>query len=113
MLNRVAITDALRFWEIGRIGYNLALAGLAAIVIGVTGVQWRDWIAHGPLLVVCAVVANILYCAAYPIDLFVQASDFGAAWRRWRWALWLTGTLFAAMLALLTLAALVLGAFTD
>jgi hypothetical protein len=45
------------------------------------------------------VLANVCYCAAYLVDLPLQYSSFRAAWRRRRFALWLAGMLFAALLA--------------
>jgi hypothetical protein len=33
------------------------------------------------------------------VDLTLQASSFAPAWRRWRWLLWLAGTLFALLVA--------------
>ena len=50
-------------------------------------------------LLILAVIANVLYSTAYLIDFTVQASAFADAWRRWRWLLWLAGTLFALLLA--------------
>jgi hypothetical protein len=52
-------------------------------------------------LVLAAVLANGLYCAAYAADLLVQLSDYQAAWRRHRWLLWVLGTAFAAGIFLL------------
>jgi hypothetical protein len=57
--------------------------------------RWGDIAA----LFVLAVMANVCYSAAYIADIPVQYSSFRAAWQRWRWALWLIGTLFAATLA--------------
>ncbi|HVB08568.1 MAG TPA: hypothetical protein VNF00_06430 [Candidatus Acidoferrales bacterium] len=50
-------------------------------------------------LLVLAMLANLCYCTAYVADLPVQYSSFRDLWRRWRWGLWLTGTLFAILLA--------------
>jgi hypothetical protein len=47
-------------------------------------------------LLLAAVLANGLYCAAYAADILVQLSDYQAAWRRRRWMLWVVGTAFAA-----------------
>jgi hypothetical protein len=54
---------------------------------------------HPQLLFVLAVLANVGYCAAYLIDIPLQYSCFAERWRRWRWALWLAGMVFAAILA--------------
>jgi hypothetical protein len=50
-------------------------------------------------LFVFAVLGNVAFCAAYPADLFVQASGFRDTWRRVRWVLLLVGVLFASVLA--------------
>jgi hypothetical protein len=46
-----------------------------------------------------AVLANICYCAAYAVDLFVQFSGVRGAWPKWRWLVLATGTAFAAVIA--------------
>jgi hypothetical protein len=45
-----------------------------------------------------AVVANVAYCAAYLVDVFVQASGFREVWLRSRWVLFAIGTAFAAVI---------------
>lgn len=99
------ITSALRFWEPARLVYNLVLV---AVVIAWLGASVVLAPRAGPILtlVVCAAAANLLYCLAYPVDLFVQASDFRQGWRRLgRPLLFLAGTLLAVALALLALGA--------
>jgi hypothetical protein len=97
-VDRERITDALRFWEILRIPYNLVLVAIALATAGIAKLMvlpvdlWL-WLAF------FAVIANVLYCAAYPVDLFVQMSDWRILWRRWRWVLWMVGTLTAGWLA--------------
>lgn len=98
MLAREQITDALRFWELGRVPYNLVLL-LVVIAAVWFGGDWRILFQLGPALVVLAVAANVAYCVAYPIDLFVQASEYREAWKSVRWLLWLAGTALAALLA--------------
>lgn len=107
MLNRAHLTDALWFWEIARVPYNLALAGATVLCVNTMN-AWPapTWAAWGPalaLLVVLAAVANLLYCAAYPVDLVIQASDLREPWRRWRWVLWLIGTAIGVSLSYLTM----------
>jgi hypothetical protein len=98
---RDLLTDALRYWEPRRLGYNLFLA---AIVLGWVIFTWPHfrsaftWSSALALLVL-AVLANVCYTAAYLLDLPVQYSAFRDSWRRWRWALWLVGMLFAGALA--------------
>jgi len=100
MLNREHVTDALRFWEMGRVFYNALLAVLVGVGFFWSGADWGVWAPLAPGLFVFAVVANIFYCAAYPVDLFIQASDFRDAWRGMRWALWAIGAVLASVLAL-------------
>lgn len=97
---RANITDALRFWEPMRVIYNLVLAG---VVIATVGIQTIAAVPINALTLnaagvvgFMALLANMLYCAAYPVDLFVQASDWREGWRSARIGLWLIGTITAA-----------------
>jgi hypothetical protein len=102
-------TSAIGFWEPLRVVYNLVLA---AIVVGFIVIFWPhsveyiDW-RQVPRLIVLAVLANVCYCAAYLVDLFVQLSGFHSIWLRVRWVLFVIGTLFAAALTTLIMADLV------
>ena len=96
------INDSLRYWEPRRIAFN---AILVLVVAGsflyhhppLATLGWQPVVG----LLLAAVLANGLYCAAYAADLLVQWSDHQAAWRRRRWLLWLAGTVFAAGVFLL------------
>ena len=96
------VTDSLRFWEPRRVAFN---AVLAAVVIGslfyhqlsLASLGWQPVIG----LLFAAVLANVLYCAAYAADLLVQLSDYQAALRHHRWLLWVVGTTLAAGIFLL------------
>ncbi|MEZ5956253.1 MAG: hypothetical protein R3C27_03455 [Hyphomonadaceae bacterium] len=103
MFDREHITDAIKFWERGRVVYNLALVAISLAVLAPMGFDQRTWFVYGSLLLFLAVMANLLYCVAYPVDLFVQASDFRDAWRTLRWTLLAFGTLFAMTQAYLLL----------
>lgn len=98
---RGILTNAISYWERRRILYNLLLT---AVVIGWIALTWPHfrpafrWDSFVALLVL-AVLANLCYCAAYIADLSMQYSSFRDMWRRWRWALWLGGTLFAILFA--------------
>lgn len=98
---REILSDAIRYWEPRRIAYNVALALVVAGWVVATWPHFRGaWEFEDLLaLLVLAVLANVCYCAAYLADIPMQYSAFQAAWRRWRWALWLVGTLFAMALA--------------
>lgn len=98
---RDALSDAIRYWELRRIVYNLALA---AVVIALAIAFWariESRLSFELLLglVVLAVLANVCYCAAYLVDLPMQLSSHVGAWRRWRWLLWVFGILFGMALA--------------
>ena len=95
------VTEAIRYWEPRRLIYN----ALLFVVVGLT-----LWLQHPALrntvtidsilwLFLLAVLANVAYCAAYPVDIFVQASAFRDQWQRFRWLLFALGVGFAAVLA--------------
>lgn len=94
---RPILMDATRYWELRRIGYNLALTALAGAVVLRTWPHFRPAFtpASIPPLLVLAALANVCYCAAYIVEFL--AHDL-AAWRRWRWSLWLAGTLLALLI---------------
>ena len=94
------LTDAIRFWEKRRIAYNVALTAVVFGWLGLTWPHFREAIALPTLglLLVLAVLANICYTAAYIADIPMQVSAFRSNWRRWRWGLWLAGTLFAILI---------------
>ena len=98
---RHALTDAIRYWERGRIFYNLALAAIVAgyFVAGwpfsATRIGWD----LAQQLFLLGVLANIAYCAAYVPDLLMQLSDVRSAWLRVRWVLYAIGLAFAAIIA--------------
>ena len=82
------ITDSLRYWERRRIAFNSVLALVVAGSIfyhqpPLEALAWQPLIG----LLAAAVLANVLYCAAYAVDLLVQQSDYQVVWRQWRWLL--------------------------
>jgi hypothetical protein len=95
------ISDAIAYWERGRVGYNLILGAIVAGWVTLTWPHFRGALAWSSLLAlfVLAVLANACYCAAYLVDVPVQYSAFRVLWRRRRWALWVTGVVFAGVLA--------------
>ena len=97
---RDALTDAIRYWERGRILYNVVLA---AIVLGYFLANWPasgsrlNWdLGQGIFLL--AVLANVAYCAAYVPDTLAQLSDMRPLWLRYRWALFIVGVAFAGII---------------
>ena len=98
---RSILTDAIRLWERARVPYNLVLG---TVVLGWLVLTWPHFRSALSLqllvfLFVLAVLANACYCAAYLADIPLQYSSFQPQWRRWRWGLWVIGTLFATAIA--------------
>lgn len=100
---RDLITDALRYWEWWRMVYNAVLVVVTMLVFLVhfPKMQYPYFPGRYIQLFLLAVGANVLYCLAYPVDLFVQLSRFRDTWRRYRWILFLIGTMIASLLAFL------------
>jgi hypothetical protein len=94
-------TNAIRYWERMRIAYDLVLLVVVVAVFAFHFDALRQWWSLDMLLqlFLFAVLANVAYCAAYPVDLWVQCSAFRKTWRRVRWVLFVIGTVFAAIVA--------------
>jgi hypothetical protein len=95
---RGLVTDAIRYWELRRLVYNLVLAAFVAAWVLWSWPHFRPAMTWHSLLLlsILAFLANLCYCAAYLVDLPLRAS-LGDAWKRWRWTLWLVGMLFAIL----------------
>jgi hypothetical protein len=97
---REYFTDAISFWEPRRAVYNLVLAAIVITYFAMGYPRSKSVItldfALG--LFILAIIANIAYCAAYPADIFVQASGFRQVWQRVRWVLFALVTTFAAII---------------
>jgi hypothetical protein len=97
---RDCLGNAIRYWELRRILYNLLLAVIVVVhfVIGMpfsrTALHFNSLL----LLFVLAVLANVAYCAAYVPDIFAQMSSLRDSWLRYRWLLFVIGLAFAAVL---------------
>ena len=99
MITRAHVIEAVRFWEVARLPYNLVLA---LIVLGgafATGERWLQWFAMAPTLLFLAVAANLAYCAAYPVDLAMQLLARPDARRLLRFGLWGAGVVLAGLVA--------------
>ena len=101
---RDVFTDAIRYWERRRILYN---AILLLIVVAVFIYFWPASASEVSLnlllrFFMLAVIANVLYCAAYIADFVAQFSGFRSAWQRYRWVLFAVGTAFAGTIARFT-----------
>jgi hypothetical protein len=98
---RTPLADSIRFWELRRIFYNLVLSVVVLAWIVLSWPHFRPmWNLNSLLLLfILGLLANACYCAAYLVDIPMQHSAFQSAWKRWRWGLWLLGTLLAILLA--------------
>ncbi len=94
-------SNALRFWERGRVLYNAVLTMVVLLWIVITWPHFRPAMTLGSFeaLIVLAFAANTCYCAAYIVDFFMQALLPSQAWRRFRQTLWALGMLFGILLA--------------
>lgn len=97
---RESVTDALRYWEPRRIVYNLVLAAIiiAYFLIGSPTSKLMVTVNGLLVLFLLAVLANVVYCAAYVVDVFAQTSGFRSRWCSYRWILFGIGTAFAAVI---------------
>ena len=92
------IADAVRFWEQRRIAYNLLLM---MVFVGWVVVSWPSLrgafsLVHFAQLAFLALIANVLYCAAYLAELVLR--DLAPSkWHHWRWGIWIVGMLFAIL----------------
>ena len=91
-------SDALRYWEPRRAIYNVILLLVVAVEVFVRWPAAKSALSSDTILVCffLAVLANVAYCAAYAVDLFVQFSGLRSNWKRMRWVVLLVGTAFAA-----------------
>jgi hypothetical protein len=98
---RGLVTDAIRFWELRRLLYNLVLVAVVVAWVAVTWPHFRPMFVPNSLLLlaILGLLANVCYCAAYFVEIPMQCSAFGKIWKRWRWMLWMAGTLLAILLA--------------
>lgn len=98
---RGILDDAIRYWELRRIPYNLILAAVVVVWLVANRSHLNEALLWPAILAlfVMAALANVLYSVAYCLDIFVQYSSFRDLWRRRRWMLWLAGMLLAVALA--------------
>src|SRR5271154_3327948 len=89
--SRPILYDAIHFWELRRLLYNLALTAAAIFWLVATWPHFRPALTLHSLflLSILALMANACYCAAYLVDIPMQLTTFGTIWKRHRWILWL------------------------
>ena len=97
---RVALSNALRYWEPRRLLYNAVLLAVVAIVYRTHLPASRSQLQVDTLLLLflLAVLANVAYCACYIVDVVAQLSAFRPTWLRMRWSLLVVGLCFAGVL---------------
>jgi hypothetical protein len=102
---REAIVSAVRFWERRRISYNIVLT---ALVISWVVFTWPHFRAAVTLpyvflalayMLFLAVLANLCYCAAYPVDFVLQLYTMPEFLRCSRTVFWWAGMILAFALA--------------
>ena len=100
---RDVATNALAYWEPRRILYNSIL-----LIVTLTWFPWGQYtpfhygtfsVASIVVLAIFAVLANLFYCFAYVVDVFVQLSGLRERWLSWRRYLFALGVVFGALLA--------------
>lgn len=98
---REVFTDAIRYWERRRVLYNAVLLVVVSAVFLYYLPAASEKISLNLLLqfFLLAVLANVLYCAAYIVDFVAQFSGFRATWQRYRWILLVVGMAFASTIA--------------
>ena len=97
---RDSVTRAIRYWEPLRFVYNIVLAAIVLIYFGINYPASKSLLSinFALSLILLAVLANVAYCAAYPVDIFVSASNYREQWRKYRWLIFIVGLLFAGII---------------
>jgi len=95
-----SLTNTVHFWEPRRILYNAILTAVAIFWIAISWPHFRPALTLSSVapMAVLALLANLCYCAAYFPDLHLQVLLSPASLRRFRWTLFIFGTLFAMLL---------------
>ena len=91
--------ETARFWEPRRLWYNAILSIVVLLWLVFTWPHFRPALtleALGKMLVL-GLLANVCYCAAYPVDWVVQAASSDKVRGRFRWAIWILGMLLALL----------------
>ena len=94
------VAAALRFWEPRRLTSNLVLAGFVLAWLVGTWPHFRPvmTILGAFQLSVLALIANLLYSAAYAAEIVFRALGPSPRRFRFRSAIWILGTVLAVLL---------------
>ena len=97
---RESLARAIRFWEPRRLIYNHVLAGIVLIYFGIHYPATKSLVTVDSILglFILVVLANVAYCGAYLVDIFVSVSGYRDQWQNRRWIIFIIGLLFAAVL---------------
>jgi uncharacterized membrane protein len=107
----VTTGEVIQYWERRRLIYN---AVLALIVVAAFALAWPrslSWFSAPalPALVQAAVLANVVYCAAYVVEWLFHLTPYRESWRRRRILLFIAGVGLAAFLTCAVVFVIVLG----
>jgi hypothetical protein len=105
-LFRESLTNAIRYWEKMRLVYNAVLILVVAVCFSVNystakaefTVRTQYTVQLVLFMILLAVLANVLYCTAYVVDVVVQMSGYRERWVRNRWVLFSIGLAAASIL---------------
>jgi hypothetical protein len=91
---------------------------LAAIVLSALALQWpqsKTWFGSpaSSTFIEAAIVANVLYCAAYVAEFAIQLSPLNASLPTCRKAVFIAGVLLASVLALMSVAVISIGPMSN
>jgi len=94
------VSNAIRFWEPMRLVYKVVLAAIVLFYFfrGFPASRQSASFDGFLFLLLLVVLANVAYCCAYVVDMFVQLSAYRDFWRKNRWILFVIGLLIAAIL---------------
>jgi len=116
MVSPPDLADAARFWERGRVIYNMAMflvvyAAMTERMAAAPVHRIHEVLGQWPALVLWAAIANVLYSAAYALEIAAQLTPFRQFWRDARWFALASGTLLAMLLASLAMMEIANGHF--
>lgn len=97
---RESLTGAIRYWEPRRLVYNVVLAAIVLTYFGLNYPATKSLVSIDSVLFLflLVVLANVAYCAAYVVDIFVCASSYRDQWQNRRWIIFMIGLLFAGII---------------
>jgi hypothetical protein len=97
---RESLAGAIRYWESRRLIYNAVLAAIVLTYFALNYPSTKSLVSIDSVLFLflLVVLANVAYCAAYVVDIFVSASSYREQWKNRRWIVFVIGLLFAGII---------------